>query len=250
MRTPAGTYTRRAGVLTALCGVVLAVSVGFAGPASADSLQSCNGTRPTPGSENTVLTVDPESDTTPGGSVAYSLEFPADGNETDEFEVEGCVFVDGEAVGTWGPETILNGVKYDFDFAIPEDAPVGATVCISAKTTETPSDAPASNRKAEECFTVTEPETEPTEEPTEEPTIEPTEEPTEEPTQEPSIEPSEDPSISPTVLGVKHTRKPTGPAALPMTGVSTTGMLALLGVGLVVAGGGLLVRGGTYQRQH
>jgi len=84
-------------------------------------------------------------------------------------------------------------------------------------------------------------------EPTEEPSEEPTEEPSEEPSEEPTVEPSDpEPSISPTVLGVKIVQPPT----LPQTGSPVTGLLVALGIGLAVAGSGLVFGAGRYQRQH
>jgi LPXTG-motif cell wall-anchored protein len=48
------------------------------------------------------------------------------------------------------------------------------------------------------------------------------------------------------VLGVKIVR---GPETLPRTG-APTGLLLALGLGLVVAGSGLVARAGAYDRRH
>jgi hypothetical protein len=82
--------------------------------------------------------------------------------------------------------------------------------------------------------------------PTEEPTEEPSEEPSEEPTDEPTVEPDDPtPTVSPTVLGVKIVK----PAQLPTTG-SPTGLLLALGLGLTVAGAGVVYGSTKHQRQH
>jgi uncharacterized surface anchored protein len=78
------------------------------------------------------------------------------------------------------------------------------------------------------------------------PTEEPSEEPSEEPTDEPTVEPDDPtPTVSPTVLGVKIVK----PAQLPTTG-SPTGLLLALGLGLTVAGAGVVYGSTKHQRQH
>jgi LPXTG-motif cell wall-anchored protein len=256
--------TRRAGLLTGLCGVVIAGTALVAAPVSAgevENIAACVSTLPTPGSENTDLGFTEYDGDTSGGSATFDLTFP--GIEgVDSFEVDGCVFVDGVAIGWWGPRTIPNGETVPLAITVPAAA-AGAEVCVTAKTTAGPSAPGGSNRKAKDCFTipVVQPSEEPSEEPSEQPSEEVSEEPTEQPSEEPSEEPSETaseepsvepsgatPSISPTVKGVKIVRRPTAPM-LPNTG-SPASVLVVAGVALALAGSVLVFGAGRYQRQH
>lgn len=247
MRT--GSTARRAGALTALCGVVLAVSATLAGPAAAGdgdgpALASCGSTDENNGSGSHVLTFNDDESSTPyeGGSVTFTLLFPDDGEGDGTFMVEGCVYLNGVAVDMWPAREISNGVPYTLPFDVPAGAVTGDTVCISAKTTAGPSAPLRTNRKALGCFDVQTEDVVESESP----------EPSESSSPEPSVEPSDpDPTITPSVRGVRLTQAPAAPTAptLPNTGAAS-GLMLAVGLGLVVVGGTFVARAGRYQRQH
>ncbi|MFB9774824.1 PT domain-containing protein [Brevibacterium otitidis] len=107
------------------------------------------------------------------------------------------------------------------------------TVEPSEEPTVEPSEEPTVEPSEEPTV---EPSEEPTAEPSEEPTAEPSEEPTAEPSEEPTAEPSEEPTAEPSE---EPTAKPSS-TALPRTGWTGAGALALAGV-LVLIGTTTLV---------
>lgn len=165
MGSPSST-TRRAGALTAFCGLALVVSAGVAGTASAadapvvtkqDSTNGCQGIVDTPGSENTTKTLVGGS-MQPGELAFFEISYPFDAEAVDEeFTITDCVYVDGEAVEKYLITFVPNNTAYTLEYAIaiPEGTPIGAEYCNYAKTTNGPSASQASNRKASPaCFNV------------------------------------------------------------------------------------------------
>lgn len=249
MRT--GSTARRAGALTVLCGVALAASATLAGPAAANdpALESCVSTDVNDGSGSHVLVPDvlvlDEENSAPyeGGSAAFTIHFPGDAGD-GTFLVDGCIYVNGVAVGMWPAMEISNGGEYPLSFDVPAGAVAGDTVCVSAKTTGGPSAPVGSNRKALGCFDVLA---------EEDPVESESPEPSESSSPEPSVEPGDpEPTISPSVRGVRITRA-AGPApaapTLPNTGSASWPLLAL-GLGLIIIGGTFVARAQRYQRQH
>lgn len=120
----------------------------------------CMGVRTTPGSENTTKRLIGGT-LQPGGTAVFRFTFPAetDGNPgQEEWEITDCVFLNGEPLQKYTVTALSNDVSpvvIEFALTIPADAPIGSEYCNYAKTTETPSDAQASNRKAgPACFIV------------------------------------------------------------------------------------------------
>ena len=159
------TTARRAGALTVLCGVALAVSATLAPAASAagpvvtkeTGTNGCNGVKATPGSENTSKTLVGGS-MQPGEVAIFEIEYPIDAdNVGDTFTITDCVFVDDAAVEKYSITFVPNNTAYTLEYAItiPDGTPIGAEYCNYAKTTAGPSDPQASNRKANPaCFNV------------------------------------------------------------------------------------------------
>ena len=122
--------------------------------------ESCNGIKTTPGSENTTKEVIGGT-LEPGGFVDFQFTFPAevDGNSGQEtWKLDDCVFLNDEAFQKFEVTAFANDVSpviIQFRVDIPADAPIGAEYCNYGKTTQTPSDAQASNRKAgPACFII------------------------------------------------------------------------------------------------
>src|SRR5947208_11501888 len=125
--------------------------------------ENCNGIIPTPGSENTVKTLTGGS-LVPGGTAQYTITFPTDPNNVGDWAIADCVLMGNGAdlkdyfVLDQGEFHLVNNAEefvLTFHVDIPADAPIGARICNVAKTTESPSNSPGSNRKAgPACFTV------------------------------------------------------------------------------------------------
>jgi len=125
-----------------------------------DGTNGCNGVVTTPGSENTTKEL-VGGTLEPGGTATFRFTFPATagGNPgQEEWKLTDCVFVDDEAFQKFTVTALANDVSpvvIQFTLNIPADAPVGAEYCNYGKTTESPSDAQASNRKAgPACFII------------------------------------------------------------------------------------------------
>jgi len=125
--------------------------------------EDCNGIIPTPGSENTVKTLTGGS-LVPGGTAQYTIHFPQDPNNVGNWAIADCVLLGSGSdlksytvldQGQFGLVNNAEDFTLTFHVDIPADAPIGARICNVAKTTESPSKSPGSNRKAgPACFTV------------------------------------------------------------------------------------------------
>src|SRR5438132_1320637 len=125
--------------------------------------EDCNGIIPTPGSENTVKTLTGGS-LVPGGTAQYTIHFPQDPNNVGNWAIADCVLLGSGSdlksytvldQGQFGLVNNAEDFTLTFHVDIPADAPVGARICNVAKTTQSPSKSPGSNRKAgPACFTV------------------------------------------------------------------------------------------------
>ena len=126
-----------------------------AGP---DPNDGCNGVLPTPGSENTLKRLT-GGDLVPGGTAEYKIYLP--GPDADDvghdFEITDCIFVDGTAALKYFVHFVPNNQAFVLSLTlnIPAGTPIGAEFCNYAKTTASPSESQASNRKAgPACFVV------------------------------------------------------------------------------------------------
>ncbi len=125
-----------------------------------DGVNGCMGVRTTPGSENTTKEL-VGGTLEPGGTATFRFTFPAtvQGNPGQEqWKLTDCVFLNGDPLQKYTVTALANDVSpviIEFTLTIPDDAPIGAEYCDYAKTTETPSDSQASNRKAgPACFII------------------------------------------------------------------------------------------------
>jgi len=125
-----------------------------------EGIEGCMGVRTTPGSENTTKEL-VGGTLEPGGTATFRFTFPAtaSGNPgQEEWKLTDCVFINDEPVLKYTVTALENDVSpviIEFTLTIPAETPIGAEYCNYAKTTETPSDAQASNRKAgPACFIV------------------------------------------------------------------------------------------------
>ena len=118
-------------------------------------ISGCNGVRPTPGSENTNKRL-VSGDLEPGGTVTFEISFPVDPADVgQDFAITDCVFINDVAALKYTVAFVPNNTNFllTFNLQIPADAPIGAEYCNDAKTTQSPSASPASNRKAgPACF--------------------------------------------------------------------------------------------------
>ena len=121
---------------------------------------SCNGVKTTPGSENTTKEL-VGGTLEPGGSATFRFTFPAtvQGNPgQEEWKLTDCVFINDTPLQKFEVTALSNDVSpvvIEFTLNIPADAPIGSEYCNYGKTTETPSDSQASNRKAgPACFVI------------------------------------------------------------------------------------------------
>ena len=145
---------------TYLVGPLVSKALGAVTVTLEDGIEGCMGVRTTPGSENTTKELIGGT-LEPGGTAVFRFTFPAEvsGNPgQEEWKLTDCVFLDGEPLQKYTVTALANDVSpviIEFTLTIPEDAPIGSEYCNYAKTTETPSDAQASNRKAgPACFIV------------------------------------------------------------------------------------------------
>ncbi|MFL5647603.1 MAG: DUF5979 domain-containing protein [Chloroflexota bacterium] len=122
-----------------------------------DGIASCQGVLPTPGSENTNKRLVSGS-LVPGGTATFEISFPVDADQVGgDFAITDCVFIDGEAALKYTVAFVPNNENFllTFTLQIPAGTPIGAEYCNYAKTTQSPSASPASNRKAgPACFVV------------------------------------------------------------------------------------------------
>jgi uncharacterized repeat protein (TIGR01451 family) len=125
-----------------------------------EGVAGCMGVRTTPGSENTTKEL-VGGTLEPGGTALFRFTFPAtvQGNPGQEaWEITDCVFLNDEPFQKYKVTALENDISpvvIEFLLTIPSDVPVGAEFCNYGKTTQTPSDAQASNRKAgPACFIV------------------------------------------------------------------------------------------------
>ena len=122
-----------------------------------DGVAWCNGVRPTPGSENTNKRLVGGS-LVPGGTATFEISFPVDAADVGgDFAITDCVFIDGTPLLKYTVAFVPNNENFILTFTlhIPAGTPIGAEYCNYAKTTQSPSASPASNRKAgPACFIV------------------------------------------------------------------------------------------------
>ncbi len=122
-----------------------------------EGVASCNGVVPTPGSENTNKRLVGGS-LVPGGTATFEISFPVDADQVGgDFAITDCVFIDGDAALKYTVAFVPNNENFILTFTlhIPAGTPIGAEYCNYAKTTQSPSASPASNRKAgPACFVV------------------------------------------------------------------------------------------------
>jgi hypothetical protein len=172
---------RKSGAFLLALGIIAMFLSAFAPGAGADSAggfttpqgvtvtsggENCNGIVPTPGSENTNKTLDATSDLRAGGTARYVIAFPSGADNVGDFEIVDCVVYvpQGESVHSYSSvlaEATLSGVNNSeqfslaFSFSIPANAANGDQICNVAKTTQSPSHAQQSNRKAgPACFII------------------------------------------------------------------------------------------------
>jgi uncharacterized repeat protein (TIGR01451 family) len=121
------------------------------------SPNGCNGVLPTPGSENTNKRYIGGS-LEPGGTATFEISFPVDASDVGgDFRITDCVFIEGVAVAKYFIDFVPNNENFllTFTLNIPSNAPVGDEFCNYAKTTASPSNSQASNRKAgPACFLI------------------------------------------------------------------------------------------------
>jgi hypothetical protein len=155
--------TKRSGAVVTMLGLVLTGAAVFAGPAAATeptitpSNGSCNGVLPTPGSENTDKKLTGGT-LAPGGTAEFDISYPVDASDVGKtFTIIDCVYVAGDEYQKYEISFVPNSTSYHLSYAldIPADAPLGEEYCNYAKTTGSPSNSQASNRKAgPACFTI------------------------------------------------------------------------------------------------
>lgn len=116
---------------------------------------SCEGTKTTPGSENTTKRL-VAGDLEPGGTVTFEINYPVDPTDVGgTFAITDCVFINDVASIKYTVSFVPNNASFllSFNLVIPAGAPIGAQYCNYAKTTQSPSASQASNRKANPaCF--------------------------------------------------------------------------------------------------
>src|SRR4051812_5505281 len=117
----------------------------------------CEGVVTTPGSENTNKRL-VGGDLIPGGSATYEISFPVDASDVGgDFKITDCVYIDGVATLKFFVDFVPNTENFvlTFTLPIPAGTDLGSEFCNYAKTTESPSQSQASNRKAgPACFVV------------------------------------------------------------------------------------------------
>jgi hypothetical protein len=94
----------------------------------------------------------------PGGTAIFEITYPLTASSIGkEFTITACAFINGEAALKYLVTFVPSNAAYvlRMTFAIPDDAPVGGTYCNYAKTTQSPTAAQASQRKAgPACFII------------------------------------------------------------------------------------------------
>jgi hypothetical protein len=100
---------------------------------------------------------------TPGGTAIFEITYPLEPSSIGkEFTITACAFISGVATLKYLVSFVPSNEAFvlRMTFAVPDDAPVGATYCNYAKTTRSPTAAQASQRKAgPACFIVRGPST-------------------------------------------------------------------------------------------
>jgi hypothetical protein len=100
---------------------------------------------------------------TPGGTAIFEITYPLEPTSIGkEFTITACAFISGVATLKYLVSFVPSNEAFvlQMTFAVPEDAPVGATYCNYAKTTRSPTAAQASQRKAgPACFIIRAPST-------------------------------------------------------------------------------------------
>jgi hypothetical protein len=165
MFTNTRSAAKRSGAVVTMLGLVLTGAAVFAAPASATAVAptitpsngSCNGVLPTPGSENTDKKL-VGGTLAPGGTAEFDISYPVSADDVGKtFTIIDCVYVAGDEYQKYEISFVPNNTSYHLSYAldIPADAPLGEEYCNYAKTTGSPSNSQASNRKAgPACFTI------------------------------------------------------------------------------------------------
>jgi hypothetical protein len=100
---------------------------------------------------------------TPGGTAIFEITYPLEPSSIGkEFTITACAFISGVATLKYLVSFVPSNEAFvlRMTFAVPDDAPVGATYCNYAKTTRSPTAAQASQRKAgPACFIIRAPST-------------------------------------------------------------------------------------------
>jgi hypothetical protein len=99
----------------------------------------------------------------PGGTAIFEITYPLNASSVGkEFTITACAFISGVASLKYLVSFVPSNEAFvlQMTFAVPADAPVGATYCNYAKTTRSPTAAQASQRKAgPACFIIRAPST-------------------------------------------------------------------------------------------
>lgn len=145
---------------------------------------------------------------TPGGTAIFEITYPLEPSSIGkEFTITACAFISGVATLKYLVSFVPSNEAFvlQMTFAVPADAPVGATYCNYAKTTRSPTAAQASQRKAgPACFIIRAPATTATVRP-------------------PSAGTTPPPASAPTVPGTPHNGSTvSGPIRLPDTAMRPT----------------------------
>lgn len=100
---------------------------------------------------------------TPGGTAIFEITYPLEASSIGkQFTITACAFISGVATLKYLVSFVPSNEAFvlQMTFAVPHDAPVGATYCNYAKTTRSPTAAQASQRKAgPACFIIRAPST-------------------------------------------------------------------------------------------
>lgn len=99
----------------------------------------------------------------PGGTAIFAITYPLDASSIGkEFTITACAFISGVPALKYLVSFVPSNESFvlQMTFAVPDDAPVGATYCNYVKTTRSPTAAQASQRKAgPACFIIRGPST-------------------------------------------------------------------------------------------
>jgi len=116
----------------------------------------CQGVLPTSGSANTNKKL-VGGTLVPDGTAIFDITYPVDATDVGQtFEITDCVFIGGSAALKYVVSFVPNNTHYilEYTLSIPPGT-LGDEYCNYAKTTQSPSDSPASNRKAgPACFLI------------------------------------------------------------------------------------------------